>query len=280
MSLAKKVLISIVVVVGIIFISAAAAYKLIDDKVIEDNALNALQETLKRDVSVEGDFTLSRSLHPTLRTTGIKIASADWDADNYLLQAEKLEFGIALLDLLRGVITIQNIVFEDAVINIKRNTQGQSNLEFAPANSQPPADKSNDEKNNLSARFDVIDVKIHNLTVNYSDLESDTAFVYALDEFVLNPLNKHVINITTNSRFDEQPIIINSKMCRIRSLLRGEDCPITATVESTPFETSIKGDINIANQGASSLMLTLRQAILMSFYYLGIYHYLTLTALN
>lgn len=269
MSLAKKVLISIAVVIGIIFISAAAAYKLIDDKVIEDNALNALKDTLKRNVTVEGDFTLSRSLHPTLRTTGVSVASADWDTGNHLLKAEKLEFGIALLDLLRGVITIQNIVFEDAVINIKRNAQGESNLEFAPTDSEPPANKSNKQNNNLSARFDVIDVKIENLTVNYSDLQSDTAFVYALDEFVLNPLNKHIINITTNSRFDEQPIIINSKMCRIRSLLRGEDCPITAIVKSTPFETSIKGDINIAGQGAVKLNLDTQAGNINEFLLLG-----------
>ena len=200
MSLTKKILSAIAIIFGLALIAATAAYKLIDNQVIEDNALSALQNTLKRNVSVEGEFTLSRSLHPTLKTSGVTIASADWDQGNHLLHAQTLEFGIALLDLLRGVITIENIVFKDAEINIKRNANGQSNLEFSPSTA------SAKEDSRASARFDVIDVKIENLVVNYSDLESDNSFVYALDDFVLHPINEHVINITTHSRFDEQII--------------------------------------------------------------------------
>lgn len=245
MSLAKKILLAIAAVIALAIISATIAYKLIDDSVIEEKALEALQNTLNRDVRVDGEFTLSRSLHPTLRTTGVHIASANWDEGNPLLDAKKLEFGIALLDLLRGVVTIENIVFEDATLNIKRNTEGESNLEFS---SKQPSE-TNNSKNSSGAPFDVIDVNIKNLTVNYSDLQNETAFVYALNNFSLNPKNKQTINISASSQFDGQPIELESEMCRIRHMLRGESCALSATIGSVPFNTNIKGSISIANRG-------------------------------
>jgi len=244
MSFAKKIVIALAVIIVITILSAALAYKLVDDSVIEDNALKALQETLKRDISVGGEFTLSRSLHPTLRTTGIRIASADWDQGNTLLEAQTLEIGIALLDLLTGNITVESIVFEDAIINIKRNADGQSNLEFSP-------NKASTEKrsSNKGVPIDVIDVKIKNLTINYSDQQSESSFVYKLDDFALTPINKDTINIISNSHFDEQPIMLDSDMCRIRHLLKGENCSIRAKLDTQPFETDINGNVNIANQG-------------------------------
>ncbi len=244
MSLVKKALIAVAIVIVVTLLSLTLAYKLIDDSVIERNALKALQDTLKRDVTIDGEFTLSRSLHPMLRTTGVRIASADWDAGNALLEADTLEIGIALLDLLTANITINTIVFENAIINIKRNAEGQSNLEF----SSEPATKESSSKT-TGAPIDVIDVKINNLTVNYSDQQSGNAFVYALDTFSLEPKNKDVINISASSRFDEQPIALESEMCRIRHLLKGENCSLTANVDTHPFETKLKGVVNIANQG-------------------------------
>ena len=250
MSLAKKLLIASAVFIVIAFISAAAAYKLIDDKVIEKNALQALENTLKRDVSIDGHFTLTRSLHPTLQTSGVRIASADWDKDAYLLQAEKIEFGIALLDLLRGVISIENIVFDNAVINLKRNQQGQSNLEFTQA-----APKQQATSSKGTALLDVIDVQIKNLQINYSDLQADSAFIYSLDSFELHPKNKDVIQIKASSHFDNQPLELASEMCRIRHLLRGNDCQLDADINTAPFNTSISGLLNIANQGSLNLKI-------------------------
>ncbi len=239
------------IVIAVIVVSAAAAYKLIDDKTIEENALEALQNTLKRDVSIDGDFTLTRSLHPTLQTSGVSIASADWDQGNYLLKAEQLEFGIALIDLLRGVITIENIVFKNAVINIKRNQQGHSNLEFTQNQSNNTEKKSA----NPSALLDVVDVEIENLQFNYSDQQNDNSFVYSLDSFKLHPKNKTIIQIKASSRFEDQPVALTSEMCRIRHLLKGSDCTLSATIDATPYNSDINGTINIADNGKLDLSI-------------------------
>ncbi len=239
----KKILIAIPIVLGCLLIFATIAFFLIDDKTIEENALEALQNTLNREVRVDGKFTLSRSLHPTLQTTGVQIASADWDSDNHLLKAEKLELGISLLDLLRGVISIENVVFDNATINIKRNAEGISNFQFSPDKEKPSGGTA------ATARLDIIDININNLQVNYSDEQNEKSFIYQLEKFTLHPINKKTIQIAVNSKFDDQPISISSKSCRIRHLLSGDNCDISAEIETLPFSTVVKGHVNISNRG-------------------------------
>ena len=247
MPLAKKIFIAIPVTIGCLFVFAAIAFFLIDDKTIEENALEALQNTLKREVRVDGNFTLTRSLHPTLQTTGVQIASADWDKNNYLLNAEKLELGISLIDLLIGIISIENVVFDNTTINIKRNSEGISNFQFA-------SDKQNsDSETAAPARLDIIDIDINNLLINYSDEQNEKSFVYQLEKFTLHPLNKKTIQLTVKSKFDDQPISISSKLCRIRHLLSGNDCNLTAKIESPPLSTTLKGHANISHRGKLQL---------------------------
>ena len=247
MPLAKTILIAIPITIGCLLIFATIAFFLIDDKTIEENALEALQNTLKREVRVDGQFTLTRSLHPTLQTTGVHIASADWDKDNYLLNAEKLELGISLVDLLIGVISIENVVFDNTTLNIKRNSEGVSNFQFS-SDKQP-----SDSETTTPARLDIIDIDINNLLVNYSDDQNEKSFVYQLERFTLNPINKKTIQLTVNSKFDDQPISVSSKLCRIRHLLSGNDCNITAKIESLPFSTTVKGHANISHRGKLQL---------------------------
>ena len=234
----KKFLLAVVIILLALLALAVAAFRLIDDKTIEDKTLEVLQDTLQRKVSIDGNFELTRSLHPTLKTSGIRIASADWDHGANLLEAGRLEVGIDLLDLLRGVVSIQNLVFENANLNITLNENGQSNLEFSTAKSVPEKQASLDY-------LDIIDVEINRLKVNYSDLSNASAIVFALDHFKLSPKNKDVIQLQADSSINGQPLELNSSSCRIRHFLRGENCKIIAQVNSTPFETRVEGTLNL-----------------------------------
>lgn len=238
MSVLKKILLGIVILLLALFTCALAAYKLIDDKTIEDKTLEVLQNILNREVAIDGTFELTRSLHPTLKTTGIRIASANWDPHSNLLEAGRLEVGIALLDLLRGVVSIRNMVFEDANLNIKLNENGQSNLEFATTDA--PSDKP------LSLNYlDVIDFEINQLQINYLDQSKSINIEFNLDHFIILPINKDTIQLNAISSINGLPLEINSSSCRIRAFLRSEDCKLIAQLNSNPFETRIEGNLNL-----------------------------------
>ena len=117
MPIIRNVLATVFVLLAVLFMAIIALYKFIDDKTIEEKTLAAIESTLQRKVIVKSHFALTRSLHPTLRTGDVSIASANWDSQPYLLQAEEFEIGLNLLSLLRGVVSIENVVFHNAQIN-------------------------------------------------------------------------------------------------------------------------------------------------------------------
>lgn len=238
MSIFKKILLGIVILIAVLFACAFAAYKLIDDKTIEDKTLEVLQNTLQRDVAIDGKFELTRSLHPTLKTTGIRIASANWDPHSNLLEAGRLEVGIDLLDLLRGVVSIENMIFENAILNIKLNESEQSNLEFSTK------DVESDKQPSLDY-LDVIDVEINRLQINYSDQSNSSNIEFNLDQFKLLPKNKDTIQLHATSSINGQPLEITSSSCRIRHFLRSENCKLITQLNSIPFETRIEGNLNL-----------------------------------
>ena len=238
MSIFKKILFGVAVLLVVLFASALAAYKFIDDKTIEDRTLDVLQKILNREVVVDGSFELTRSLHPTLKASGIRIASADWDSESNLLEAGRLEVSVDLLSLLLGVVSIKNMVFENANWNIRLNEQGQSNLEFAPNKAASGQKKS-------IGYLDIIEVEINKLHVTYSDQRNDNNIVYDVEQFKLVPKSKQVIQLQVSSSINGQPLEITSSSCRIRHFLRGRDCDIIAQLNSVPFETRVEGNLNL-----------------------------------
>ncbi len=247
MSLLGKFLLAFAISIVVLLISVASAYKLIDDSVIQENALNALKNALNRDVSVGGRFTLSRTLHPTLQASDIRIASADWDQDSYFIKADEIEFSVDLLDLLRGVITIDSFKFNDAIINLKRSNKGQSNLDFS--DTQQNTDTQKKTGGALPSRIVIKSFEVKNLLINYSDEEKNRQSSYSFDSFDIKAIDEETIKLTTISLLDGQPMELQSEMCRLRSLLQGDDCKLSADIISIPFESKVEGIINIAGEG-------------------------------
>lgn len=237
MSLLKKILLVVVILAVALFAAAVAAYKFVGDKYIESQALKALQNGINRKVTIDGEFKLSRSLHPILRATNVRIASADWDPQPYMIEADKFQIGVDLLDLLRGVVTIENLVFSNTTFNILLNRNGVSNLEFGNTN------KTSENQAPVSY-VDVADVELINVRINYVDEQKQQKIEFKFDDFKADALSKHKINLTANSTLNDREIKIASTMCRIRQLVRGDDCQITAKVISAPFESHIEGTLN------------------------------------
>ena len=238
MPILKNFLLGIVILFVTLFTCAVAAYKLIDDKTIESKTLEVLQNILNREVAIDGKFELTRSLHPTLKTTGIRIASANWDPHSNLLEAGHLEVEIALLDLILGVVNIKNMKFNNATLNIKLDENGQSNLEFATT------DSSSDKPLSLDY-LDIIDFEINKLQVNYLDQSKSTNIEFKLDHLKLLPKNKDTIKLNANSSINGLPLEITSSSCRIRAFLRNEDCKLIAQLSSTPFQTRAEGNLKL-----------------------------------
>ena len=243
MPLLKKILIAVLILFITLVVLIITAYKLVDDRYLKEKIINALEDGLNRQVSIDDDFSLTpRALHPVLNARNVRIASAKWDPQSSLIEADRFQIGIKLLDLFRGIITIENLVFSDATFNITKNEDGLSNLDFNKSGTTPAAKP-------ITPYFVIDKVEMDNVQINYTDRQKELNFTVVLNEFDIVTLSEDQIQVAVFSNINEQPIKLDASMCRIRNLVAGNNCTINAQINFKSFENKINGTLNISGAG-------------------------------
>ncbi|MEM8844012.1 MAG: AsmA family protein [Pseudomonadota bacterium] len=236
----KKLLIAIPVLLVVVIIGIVIAFKFIDDQFIETQALKQLESALNRKVTIDGHFSLTRTTRPTLTATGIEIASASWDSNNYLLKADDITIQVDAVPLLFGIISFENIIFDNTTFNIIRNKEGDSNLDFTG---------KKESSGSIPYRPKIDRVEMNNLVVNYEDWAKDSKLHINTKSLSIDAVDEETIQLKAVSNVNEQPIEISSKMCRLFMLFGDEFCKVTAQVDTFPFKTKVSGDIDLEENG-------------------------------
>jgi uncharacterized protein involved in outer membrane biogenesis len=180
--LLKKLLIAIPVILILIIAGATVAYKFVGDDFIAAQALNQLEKILNRKVTIDGHFSLTRTARPTLTASNIRIASADWDPDNYLIKAADVTIQVDATPLLFGIISFDTIYFNQAVFNIIINKEGQSNLDLG-------------ENSNKSSRLSFYRPRISRMemtdfVINYKNIEKNSRYDFHGSKLIKRRLMK------------------------------------------------------------------------------------------
>jgi uncharacterized protein involved in outer membrane biogenesis len=239
--LLKKLLIAIPVILILIIAGATVAYKFVGDDFIAAQALNQLEKILNRKVTIDGHFSLTRTARPTLTASNIRIASADWDPDNYLIKAADVTIQVDATPLLFGIISFDTIYFNQAVFNIIINKEGQSNLDLG-------------ENSNKSSRLSFYRPRISRMemtdfVINYKNIEKNSRYDFHGSKLITKAIDEVNLDVTLNGVFNQQQFNLSGRMCRWMLLFGGEDCTINAQADIPPFKTKASGELSIRDEG-------------------------------
>jgi len=102
----------------------------IDISAYQQDILTRISHTLQRKFQLDGKLFIKLSLKPTLVTQNLTIDNPDWSKVPHMLQARQVEFGIDLVDLLLGRITIDRLILQQASIHLEQTPAGQNNWTF------------------------------------------------------------------------------------------------------------------------------------------------------
>ena len=237
----KKLAIAVPLLIIAGFAALFIAFKFVDDKFIEAQTLKQLESTLNRKVTIDGQFSLTRTAHPTLRASNIRIASASWDPNNFLIDAEDITIQVDALPLLFGIINFEDIVFEKTTFNIVRNKEGDSNLNFGGTQSKTRSTPIHTPKID---RVEMID-----LIINYDDWANNTKLHINTKKLSAVAIDEKNIKLNVVSQVDDQTVEISSEMCRLSHLFGSEDCTIDAQINTPPFKINVSGEIDLEEEG-------------------------------
>ena len=87
----------------------------------------AISNVLDREVRIDGDIRLQRSLVPALAAEGVAIANAEWAGDPYLAKAARAVVKLDLLPLLEHRVVISDLILENADIRLEAAADGRQN---------------------------------------------------------------------------------------------------------------------------------------------------------
>ncbi len=112
---------------------------LVDVTVYRGQLQSGVSTVLGRSVRFEGDISLTPSLWPTIVVEDVHIANPEWASRPNFSSAERLEFQVALLPLIRGDLKILKLALEGSDILLETRPDGRNNWTFKEKRDKPTA---------------------------------------------------------------------------------------------------------------------------------------------
>ena len=94
--------------------------------------------TLGRNVTIEGEITLSLSLRPTLVLEDVRIANPPWASSPFFFQATRLEVQLALLPLIYRRLEVDKLSFDGVDLRLEEGPNESNNWTFGQDSGTTP----------------------------------------------------------------------------------------------------------------------------------------------
>ncbi len=244
----KKILIGLSIIPVVLIAGIAIIPSLVPSSVYKDRIQTQLSKELARDVTIEGDVTLS--VFPTIRakTDRVVIANPESFTATDFASMDGLEARIKLLPLLSKRVEISAFTLKNPVINLEKRADGQANWimgdKTTDGTEKAPVDDGPFKRDGRYANIDptIGLFSIDNGSISYSDATTDTQYILtkANLEFSLPGLAKPV-SIKGDVIVNDEPLDITLSLDTPRAFLNGEETPVSFDIVTNFADISGQG---------------------------------------
>ena len=126
----KKTLIGFGVLLVLVFGSALIAPSFIDWNARLPEIAAEVKKATGRDLSIDGKLEVHILPAPMITARGVKLGNMAGGTVPYMVTLDAVEVRVALMPLLSGEVQVERISLVNPIINIEKNADGRSNLEF------------------------------------------------------------------------------------------------------------------------------------------------------
>ena len=170
----KRLIYGLGAVISVVVLGLLLAPAFLEPDQYRDLIEDQVEDALGRQVTIEGELSLSLLPSPSLSAEGVRIANIPGASTVDFVKIGALEIDVAIGPLLRGVVQVERTVLVEPVVNLEVLQSGGNNWTITskatPANA--PSDPSG---------FDVSldDLLIENGTINYVDGSTGTTHQFS-----------------------------------------------------------------------------------------------------
>ncbi|WP_142848116.1 AsmA family protein [Telmatospirillum sp. J64-1] len=128
----KKVAIIAVAVIIVLALVLLALPSFIDWNRYKDDITAQLEQTLGREVAIEGDLSLRLIPSPALSADQVRLANIPGASHPDMATVEALRLRLSALPLLRGDVEVESLVLVNPLVRLEQLADGRVNWDFSP----------------------------------------------------------------------------------------------------------------------------------------------------
>lgn len=250
---------------GLVFVLVIAALVVpfvIPNEVYRRQIETAASDALGRDISLEGELSLS--LFPRLAAgiDGVTVANPQGFSRAHMVEAGTLRGVVKWRPLLAGRVEIEEFVFIDADIALERLADGRANWEMGPAAGTQPADpppeagEEDTAGGGVQARIER--ATLRNAALSFRDAVTGRAF--DLTDFNLTaalPGPGEALRAEADGRFQEEPFRIDVAVAAPEALMTAGESGLDLAARIAGTQADYDGTLSLGEtlrlDGAVSL---------------------------
>ena len=232
------VIVGVLVVVAIIL----ASY---DYNKLKPLITDTSREYTGRELTMGGDVDLLIGLPPTLEVNDVAFQNAPWGSQPQMARLKKLRVQVAIIPLIRGNLTVKQLILEEPVFLLEINKSGKSNLDFnvAKKTAPPKVEEKTDDEIQTEIKLEEIDIK--NAKITYKDHQTGQTHTVELASLVLTaPSFGGGTDINIKGSYNKTPFNLNGYIGLISKALKSnEKWPLKIEVQAVKTKISAEGSI-------------------------------------
>jgi uncharacterized protein involved in outer membrane biogenesis len=128
----KKILIGVFGLIVLLLLAVAVGPRFIDWNRYKGRVAEAVHDVTGRELSIDGDLSLSLLPSPTLSVSGVRLANIPGGSAPDMARLKSLDVHMALMPLISGKFQVTRVTLVEPVVLLERLSTGEANWQFKP----------------------------------------------------------------------------------------------------------------------------------------------------
>jgi uncharacterized protein involved in outer membrane biogenesis len=222
------------VLLAILIISVVSFISTFDVNQHKAEIIAAVNQATGRQLSIEGDLSLSVRLVPTIKAENVSFSNATWGTAPNMVSAKQLELQVALIPLINGQVQIEKLWLSAPHIRLEVNQQGKGNWDLAPA--APPSESD-------STIISINQVNIEQALIEMYDQRTKQTQQFQIEQLSTQAVDDNKLAVSLEASYQNTPFKLDGALGSPELLLANQSFPIDVTITTAIGDFKVLGII-------------------------------------
>jgi uncharacterized protein involved in outer membrane biogenesis len=201
----------------LIVCSALVAVFSFEQYSLQPLAVHLVEKATGRTFSIDGELDARVGRIVSLRAGGIRLGNADWGSRDDLLSIDEAEVSINLLDLLDGLVAVDEVVVSGVKLIFEEDEQGRSN--WTMGSGDEPSEPSNQDQGTMV--LPIIHSRLSDIDITVQTAALTHPLEVRLDSVEHSVDQGNEFRTSIAGAFDNRPLKLQASMGPLRQILDG-----------------------------------------------------------